>query len=300
MRIAIVGLFLSSVCGYSPTGGCAPSAWIGPVRTIHPLCSAVQPPAEDDASAAADALLVAATGALREGEPSRAAELIAQARERYSADLPPEREQLLQMVQSRVDDALSQQPTAGPTAPPTDSPPASASASAAASAVASAAPTLDVVQEAQRQQHQAARAAAARLTSELGPVAWDPRDGSDSQKEAAKAGDAAVSESVGALGRKDFELAFAKLEEAKAAFRTAGPQYERARAMTIENLYGYVRAERERRVRLFVLFGEEGAGKERIRRERVWALHRTRLRHGDTHASRTLCSSTYSRLGHLF
>ena len=63
-------------------------------------------------------------------------------------------------------------------------------------------------------------------------------------------GDTAVYAAVGALGRKDFEAAYDSLEAARDAFRRAGSDVEEARSQTVENVYGYIRAEMERNVKL--------------------------------------------------
>jgi len=95
-----------------------------------------------------------------------------------------------------------------------------------------------------------AGAVAARLAARAGPVAWAPRTESPEQTAAMREGDAAVSQTVADLGAKDFVAAYESLEEARDAFRRAGEEVAQARAMTVDNLYGYILAERERNVRL--------------------------------------------------
>mgnify|MGYP001433460484 CR=1 FL=1 len=67
---------------------------------------------------------------------------------------------------------------------------------------------------------------------------------------AVREGDAAVGRVVSALGQKEFVEAFEALEAARDAFMRAGPEVETARSQTIDNLYGYIRAETERNEKL--------------------------------------------------
>jgi hypothetical protein len=189
---------------------------------LRPCPLRCQPLAASATGGGGDGLLVEATEALRASELSRAAALLCAAREAYEvADgLTSERKQLLEMVQSRINKAAP---------PPADEP----------------------AELAERPGGSAARqAVAAKLAAKLGPVAFAPLATSKVAKEATRRGDAAVSETISALGRKDFLAAYEAIEEARSAFRRAGSEVEEARAMTIDNLYGYIRAEMERNERL--------------------------------------------------
>uniref|UniRef100_A0A7S4B470 Uncharacterized protein n=2 Tax=Chrysotila carterae TaxID=13221 RepID=A0A7S4B470_CHRCT len=63
---------------------------------------------------------------------------------------------------------------------------------------------------------------------------------------AALEGDEFISRSVSAMGRRDFPAAHQALNSARAAYARAGPETERARASTLENLFASLRAEQER------------------------------------------------------
>ncbi|KAL3930286.1 MAG: hypothetical protein SGPRY_001603, partial [Prymnesium sp.] len=94
------------------------------------------------------------------------------------------------------------------------------------------------------------KAIASKLAAKLGPVAWSPSTGSAEEEAAMREGDAAVSDVVRFLGEKDFAAAYDALEAARDAFRRAGSDVEEARAQTLDNLYGYIRAETERNAKL--------------------------------------------------
>ena len=94
------------------------------------------------------------------------------------------------------------------------------------------------------------KAVAARLAAKSGPVAWNPIASTPAAEKAMREGDAAVGRVVSALGQKEFVEAFEALEAARGAFMRAGPEVETARSQTIDNLYGYIRAETERNEKL--------------------------------------------------
>ena len=94
------------------------------------------------------------------------------------------------------------------------------------------------------------KAVAARLAAKSGPVAWNPIASTPAAEKAMREGDAAVGRVVSALGQKEFVEAFEALEAARDAFMRAGPEVETARSQTIDNLYGYIRAETERNEKL--------------------------------------------------
>ena len=106
------------------------------------------------------------------------------------------------------------------------------------------------VEEAQQSQQSPFVRDAARLAAKSGPVAWNPIASTPAAEKAMREGDAAVGRVVSALGQKEFVEAFEALEAARDAFMRAGPEVETARSQTIDNLYGYIRAETERNEKL--------------------------------------------------
>jgi hypothetical protein len=200
---------------------------------VSPLCSpwqhaALQPARRVptlvgcDAGSSGDAALVAATKMLREN-PDQARLLLQEARTLYtdSGELNDEKRELLGMVEARIEQAQAQVRKREDEAPG----------------------GLDA-------RSLQAKAVATKLAAKLGPVAWTPTAGSKEEEEAMREGDTAVYAAVGALGRKDFEAAYDSLEAARDAFRRAGSDVEEARSQTVENVYGYIRAEMERNVKL--------------------------------------------------
>eukprot|EP00587_Corethron_hystrix_P009697 CAMPEP_0113321162 /NCGR_PEP_ID=MMETSP0010_2-20120614/14735_1 /TAXON_ID=216773 ORGANISM="Corethron hystrix, Strain 308" /NCGR_SAMPLE_ID=MMETSP0010_2 /ASSEMBLY_ACC=CAM_ASM_000155 /LENGTH=217 /DNA_ID=CAMNT_0000179197 /DNA_START=133 /DNA_END=784 /DNA_ORIENTATION=- /assembly_acc=CAM_ASM_000155 len=159
-----------------------------------------------------DTMLIRATESLRSGNLEEAAQLADTVRDRCAEG--SEMYTLANMIASRAA-------------------PASGTARAAASA-----PPSDT------------EAVAARLAARAGPVAFSPQAESSEEVIAMREGDAAVSRTVSAMSVKDFVAAFKSLEEARECFQRAGEEVLQARAMTVDNLYGYIIAERERNVRL--------------------------------------------------
>jgi hypothetical protein len=151
------------------------------------------PPPIACAGSDADGLLVRATEALRAKDAVAAGSLLLEARRAYDeADaLTPDRESLLQLVQARIN--------------------------AATATVARSRPRDDLpLEAAERVGGSAAQmAVAARLAAKLGPVAFAPVAVSKEAREAMRRGDGAVSETITALGRKDFVAAYEALEQAR-------------------------------------------------------------------------------------
>ena len=87
------------------------------------------------------------------------------------------------------------------------------------------------------------KAVAARLAAQIGAGRWNPIASTPAAEKSMREGDAAVGRVVSALGQKEFVEAFEALEAARGAFMRAGPEVETARSRTIDNLYGYIRAE---------------------------------------------------------
>lgn len=189
-------------------------------RLAHPRvrapCASVVP--------TGDASLVAAMEALRSDELQTARVLLLEARQLYEErdELTGEREQLLSMVQTRIDSAQRRSELS----------------------------KEDALQALK------AKAVATKLAAKLGPVGWEPTIADPQQRNLVQAGDAAMNKSINALGMKDFMAAYEALNEAQDAFRQAGSDIEEARAQTIENVYAHLRAEMERNDRLKKLIRE--------------------------------------------
>ena len=143
-----------------------------------------KPRACTDADPNADHMLVRATEALRMGDLHESQRLLNAARGAYAEG--SERLALLDIIQSRIDVAA---PREGFSTEREAHPLSSAEVQAAARKAAS-------------------KAVAARLAAKSGPVAWSPIPDLPEQEAAMRAGDAALSRTVAALGAKEFVEAY--------------------------------------------------------------------------------------------
>mmetsp|Transcript_17980 Transcript_17980/g.53279 ORF Transcript_17980/g.53279 Transcript_17980/m.53279 type:complete len:251 (+) Transcript_17980:104-856(+) len=180
----------------------------------HHSPQATAGPSADDA----DSMLVRATEALRKGELEEAGRLTSAARSAFPVG--SEKYALAEMIQERID--------------------AAAAVPLAEDSPLTASEMRSVARKA------ASNAVAAKLAAKSGPVAWSPQPESPEQVAAMKEGDQALSRTVAQMGAKDFAAAFESLEQARAAFAAAGEDVAQARGAAVDNLYGYLIAERER------------------------------------------------------